>query len=218
MEYKRIQPGEEEEAITFFYETFVKDEAQLSSLRAGRNQEVTKDMQNLLGQGVSLAARKMTGVMVGQILCEVHYRRDVMDTESIPSFPTLLGKYGDPAWARFFHLGANHVFLPQELFMEFPVLDKVFDLGFLSVVQEERRKGIAGELFRRGESLARELGCNGMIVITATAATVKLAQKLEMVMWREFAWKDYKNEKNEPVFNIPKEKGDRIFSFIKIFS
>ena len=217
MEYTRIQPEEKEEAITFFYEVFVRDEGQLSSLKAGRNQEVTRDMKKLLAQGVSLAARSVSGKMVGQMLCEVHYRKDVMDSENIPSYPTILEKYHDPAWARFFHLGANHVFSPQQLYMEFPELDKMFDLGFLSVMQEERRKGIAGELFRRGEALAKELGCQGMLVIASTAATVKLAHKFGMVMWREFAWKDYKNEKNEQVFNIPKEKGDKIFSFIKIF-
>merc|ERR1712179_352722 len=217
MEYTRIQSGEEEEAITFFYEVFVRDEGQLNSLKAGRNQEVTRDMKKLLAQGVSLAARGMSGKMVGQMLCEVHYRSDFMDTENITSYSTLLEKYGDPAWARFFHLGANHVFSPWQLFMEFPVLDKVFDLGCLIVVQEDRRKGVAAELFRRGESLAKELGCQGMIVIASTAATVKVAHKFEMVIWREFAWKDYKNEKNEQVFNIPREKGDKIFSFIKIF-
>lgn len=217
LEYLHLQPGEEDEALNFFYEIFVKDEGQLSSLGAGRNHQVTKDIKNILSQGISLVARSGDGTMVGQLLCEVHKREDAMDTGNAPSFHTLLDRYQDPTWARFFHIGAIHVFWAKDLFTEFPTLDKVFDLGFLSVARKERGKGIAGELFRRGEVQAKELGCQGMVVIASTTATVKLAKRLNMVGWREYAWSEYRDEDGRQVFNIPKENGEKLISFVKIF-
>ena len=51
LEYRLLRPGEEEAALNFFYSNFVAKEGQLSSVGAGRNEEVTKDMQAMLSAG-----------------------------------------------------------------------------------------------------------------------------------------------------------------------
>ena len=215
VEYQRLQPDQEQEAIHFFYDTFVRDEGQLVSVGAGSNAKVSQFMEHMLGQGVSLVARK-EGVMVGQLLSEVH-RREGVSQEPPPSYPALLAQYQDPAWARFLHLGASRVLWPRDLFSESPSLGSVLDLGFLSVAREWRGRGVAGQLVRRGEGLARELGCQGMVMIAATTATCRIAEKMGMVRWRECRWQDYRDEEDVQVFNVPDEKGDRLISFVKFF-
>ena len=52
LEYLHLQPDQKEDALNFFYEIFVKDEGELSSLGAGRNQQVTPNFSfifNLIG-------------------------------------------------------------------------------------------------------------------------------------------------------------------------
>ena len=51
LEYRLLRPGEEEAALNFFYSNFVAKEGQLSSVGAGRNEEVTRDMQTMLTSG-----------------------------------------------------------------------------------------------------------------------------------------------------------------------
>ena len=51
LEYRLLRVGEEEAALDFFYSNFVANEGQLSSVGAGRNEEVTRDMQAMLTSG-----------------------------------------------------------------------------------------------------------------------------------------------------------------------
>ena len=51
LEYRLLRKGEEEAALDFFYSNFVAKEGQLSSVGAGRNEEVTIDMQTMLKTG-----------------------------------------------------------------------------------------------------------------------------------------------------------------------
>ena len=51
LEYRLLRAGEEEAALDFFYSNFVAKEGQSSSVGAGRNEEVTKDMQAMLSAG-----------------------------------------------------------------------------------------------------------------------------------------------------------------------
>lgn len=51
LEYRLLRAGEEEAALNFFYSHFVAKEGQLSSVGAGRNVEVTRDIQNMLTSG-----------------------------------------------------------------------------------------------------------------------------------------------------------------------
>ena len=51
LEYRLLRAGEEEAALNFFYSNFVAKEGQLSSVGAGRNEEVTRDMQTMLATG-----------------------------------------------------------------------------------------------------------------------------------------------------------------------
>ena len=44
LEIVRLLEGEEEEALEFFYSTFVKDEGQLASVGAARNEMVMQDV------------------------------------------------------------------------------------------------------------------------------------------------------------------------------
>ena len=48
LEYRLLRAGEEEAALDFFYSNLVAKEGQLSSVGAGRNEEVTRDMQTML--------------------------------------------------------------------------------------------------------------------------------------------------------------------------
>ena len=58
LEYRLLRAGEEEAALNFFYSHFVAKEGQLSSVGAGRNEEVTRDIQNMLTSGaVSMTCR-----------------------------------------------------------------------------------------------------------------------------------------------------------------
>ena len=52
LEYRLLRAGEEETALNFFYSNFVTREGQLSSVGAGRNEEVTRDMQTMLTTGI----------------------------------------------------------------------------------------------------------------------------------------------------------------------
>ena len=51
LEYRLLKAGEEEAALNFFYSNFVAKEGQLCSVGAGRNEEVTRDMQAMLTSG-----------------------------------------------------------------------------------------------------------------------------------------------------------------------
>ena len=54
LEYRLLRAGEEEAALDFFYSNFVAKEGQLSSVGAGRNEEVTRDMQAMLTTGAPI--------------------------------------------------------------------------------------------------------------------------------------------------------------------
>ena len=218
IEYLRIQPEEEQEALDFFYSVFVADEGQLSSMGAGRHPEVTEDMLRMLRQGVSLAARDVTsGKMVGQLIMEIFSRKECMSWDKDPpSYSTMLDKYGDEPWARFGHVGGK-ILWPRDLFTDSPSLETIMDLGFLSVEKEWRGRGIAGELMRRGEALAREVKCQGTVVIASTTATVRITKRLEMKVLHECRWEDYCDDNGNQIFNLPAEKGDSIKSLIKLF-
>ena len=51
LEYRLLRTGEEEVALDFLYSNFVAKEGQLSSVGAGRNEEVTTDMQTMIKTG-----------------------------------------------------------------------------------------------------------------------------------------------------------------------
>ena len=51
LEFRLLRAGEKEAALNFFYSNFVAKEGQLSSVEAGRNEEVTRDMQTMLATG-----------------------------------------------------------------------------------------------------------------------------------------------------------------------
>ena len=105
------------------------------------------------------------------------------------------------AWARFWHLGSSQVLWPPTFFSAFPTLDRVLDLGFLSVSSTWQGKGVATKLAKKAEQLARfpltkvtlifllgpcvschgffrDQNCQGMVVIAATTATVKIVERL----------------------------------------
>lgn len=156
IEYLRIQPEEEQEALDFFYSVFVADEGQLSSMGAGRHPEVTEDMLRMLRQGVSLAARDVTsGKMVGQLIMEIFSRKECMSWDKDPpSYSTMLDKYGDEPWARFGHVGGK-ILWPRDLFTDSPSLETIMDLGFLSV---ERKRDCRGAYeARRGPGQGGEV-------------------------------------------------------------
>merc|ERR1719342_413005 len=134
LEYRLLRAGEEETAINFFYSNFVTREGQLSSVGAGRNEEVTRDMQTMLTTGPTLVAIDVDGQMVGQLIMEMHERGG--DTSGPLSFQDLLSRYGDVGWARFWHFGSSQVLWLPIFFSAFPTVDRVLDLGFLSVSSE----------------------------------------------------------------------------------
>ena len=109
LECRLLRAGEEEAALNFFYSNFVAKEGQLSSVGAGRNEEVTIDMQTMLTAGISdlalkagilpdecclsgptLVAIDADGEMVGQLIMEIHERGG--DTSGPPSFQDLLAR------------------------------------------------------------------------------------------------------------------------------
>merc|ERR1719154_376876 len=112
---------------------------------------------------MSLAAKDMnSGKMVGQLIMEMYSQEECLSLDDDPpSYSTILAKYGEESWARFWHFGSAKVFWPKDLFKDNPSVETIMDLGFLSVEKGWRGRGIAGELMRRGEALAREMGCHG---------------------------------------------------------
>ena len=124
-------------------------------------------------------------------------------------------RYGDVGWARFWHLGSSQVLWPPTFFSAFPTVDRVLDLGFLSVSSPWQGKGIATKLAKKAEQLARfsisgflwpwsstkvflffllrrlrllslffrDQNCQGMVVIAATTATVKIVERLVLTTW-----------------------------------
>ena len=76
----------------------------------------------------------------------------------------------------------------------------------------------------------RDEHCQGMVVIAATTATVKIVERfvnilrnqtnflrLGMIKWKECKWIDYRDEQGTQIFDVPSSKGDRLQSFFKIF-
>ena len=89
VEYSLLAAGQEDEALEFFYSTFVADEGQLSSLGAGRNAAMTEMMVAMLAAGPTLVAR-VGGAMVGQLVMEVQRRGE--EEEEPPTYPALLAR------------------------------------------------------------------------------------------------------------------------------
>jgi len=176
LEYRLLRAGEEEAALNFFYSHFVAKEGQLSSVGAGRNEEVTRDIQTMLTSGPTLVAIDADGQMVGQLIMEIHDQGG--DTSGPPPFQDILSRYGDVAWSRFWHLGSSQVLWPPTFLSAFPSLDRVLDLGFLSVSSQWQGKGVATKLATEAEHLARDKSCQGMVVIASTTATVKIVERL----------------------------------------
>jgi len=215
LEYRLLRAGEEEAALNFFYSHFVAKEGQLSSVGAGRNEEVTRDIQTMLTSGPTLVAIDADGQMVGQLIMEIHDQGG--DTSGPPSFQDILSRYEDVAWSRFWHLGSSQVLWPPTFLSAFPTLDRILDLGFLSVSSQWQGKGVATKLATNAEQLARDKNCQGMVVIASTTATVKIVERLGMVKWRGCKWMDYCDEDGKTVFDVPSAKGDGLQSFYKIF-
>ena len=92
------------------------------------------------------------GELVGQLVMEIHERG--ADTSGPPSFQNLLSRflfnqlsaigslpfitfrYGDAAWARFWHLGSSQLessSLAPNCLSAVPTVDRVLDLCFLGV-------------------------------------------------------------------------------------
>merc|ERR1712012_1503712 len=160
----------------------------------------------MLLAGPTLVAIDATGQMVGQLVMEIHERG--ASTTEPPSFQDLL--------SRFWHFGSSQVLWPANFFSAFPNVDKVLDLGFLSVSSAWQGRGVATRLANMAQ-MARDEHCQGMVVIAATTATVKIVERLGMVKWKECEWIDYCDERGNQIFNVPSSKGDRLQSFFKIF-
>ena len=63
LEYRLLRAGEEEAALNFFYSNFVAKEGQLSSVGAGRNEEVTRDMQTMIKTGAPIFLTSLKTVL-----------------------------------------------------------------------------------------------------------------------------------------------------------
>ena len=125
----------------------------------------------MLTSGANIGCSDDDGELVGQLVMEIHERG--ADTSGPPSFQNLLSRflfnqlsaigslpfitfrYGDAAWARFWHLGSSQVFWPPTFFSAFPSVDRVLDLGFLSVSSPWQGQGVATKLATKAAQLAR---------------------------------------------------------------
>ena len=169
LQISRLLPGEEEEALLFFHKAWSKE----LGLEAAEVAEVPEELVAAVAASRSLVVRH-EGRMVAQLLGEVHRRREVEARDFTP--PVL---HADPTWSLFqkvwgprpVDLAEERVMWPADLLDDYPDLDSVYDLGMMIVEEGWRRRGVAGALARRGEELAREEGCQGLVGIAGSQVT-----------------------------------------------
>ena len=167
-------------------------EGQLSSVGAGRNKEVTRDMQTMLTSGtlsLTCQSRQVFYLIVLSFFQGQHWWPLMLKVKWLVNWSwkymygevILLGhplfkilcqgcklknpwskwvwweslRYKDVAWSRFWHLGSSHVLWPPTFLSAFPTVDRLLDLGFLSVSSAWQGKGVATMLASKAEHLAR---------------------------------------------------------------
>ena len=94
-------------------------------------------------------------IHLGHPLFKISCQGSYLTNCAIESWPFLTFRYGDAAWARFWHLGSSQVFWPPTFFSAFPSVDRVLDLGFLSVSSPWQGQGVATKLATKAAQLAR---------------------------------------------------------------
>ena len=191
LEILPILPGEEVEALQFFYPTWAEaDNIDVPP----RVPEVPAELVSLVAGSISssLVARHQ-GRIVGQMLGEVLRQDEVVGRKLLkpedilpPGTPWTPWALFKKAWgARLVDLGTGQVAWPADLLTDTPSLDCVAELTFLSVEKGWRRKGVASELMRRSEDMARELDCHGLVMIASSPTMVGMAERRGWRRWRD---------------------------------
>ena len=181
--------GEEEEALLFFYTTWAK--AENMDVPPGVP-EVPSELPALVAGSSSLVVRQRHGGrMVAQMLGEVHRREEVVGRK--PLQPEEILAPGEPwapwalfkkAWgARLVDLGTGRVAWPADLLTDYANLDCVVELTFLGVEKDWRENGLAGELIKRTYEMAKELGCQGVVMIAGSPITEGMAMRRGWWRW-----------------------------------
>jgi len=189
LEISRLQPGEETEALQFFYPTWAEADNMDVPPRVP---EVPAELVALVTGSNSLLVRH-EGRIVGQMLGEVLRKEEVvgrklLNPEEIlpPGTPWTPWALFKKAWgARLVNLGTGRVAWPGDLLTETPGLGCVVELTFLAVERGWRRKGVASELMRRSEDMAKELNCQGLVLIASSPVMVGMAERRGWRRWRD---------------------------------
>jgi len=205
LQISRLQPGQEIEALQFFYTTWAEADDDMD-VPPGVPEEVPAELVSLVAGSSSLVARH-GGKMVAQMLGEVHRRDEVVGKLLIKPEEILpVGTSWTPwalfkkAWgARLVDLGTGRVAWPADILTETTGLDCVVELTFLAVEKSWRRKGVASELMKRSEEMARELGCTGVVMIAGSPVMMGMAEKRG---WRR--WRDSEDESEEKLVALVK--------------
>ena len=193
LELSVLQPGEEEEALRFFYPTWAEANSMDLPTETGEPSPPS-ELIGLLGGSVSSSlAVRHKGKMVGQMLGEKLTRNQTIGKElplpeeilppGTPWTPWALFK---KAWgARLVDLADERVSWPADVLLELPDVDCVVELTFMAVDKHWRRRCIASALLRRTETLTEELGCSTMVMIASSPITVGMAERRGWKRWRD---------------------------------
>ena len=189
LEFTHLTQGEEVEALEFFYTTWAEaDDMDVPS----EVPDVPKELVSLLESSTSLVAR-YKGEMVAQMLGEVHKKEEVVGRKlprpeeilpaGTPWTPWALYK---KAWgARLVTLGTGVVEWPADVLTENPGDQCVMEITFLAVDKRWRRKGVASRLLEMSEEMAKEKGCQKMVLIAASPVVMGMYERRGWERWRD---------------------------------
>ena len=185
LEFTHLNQGEEVEALEFFYTTWAEDE---NMDVPSEVPDVPKELVSLLESSNSIVVR-YKGEMVAQMLGEIHKREEVVRRKfgwkpvGTPWTPWALYKM---AWgARLVTLGTGVVEWPADVLTENPGDQCVMEITFLAVDKRWRRKGVASRLLEMSEEMAKEKGCQKMVLIAASPVVMGMYERRGWERWRD---------------------------------
>ncbi|XP_063932539.1 uncharacterized protein LOC135144393 [Zophobas morio] len=156
-----------------------------------------------------MALDKATGEIAGVALNGIARKGDV--EKALEDMKTI----DNIKYQRIFGL-LNNVNKTADLYSKYNV-DKIFELRILSVDSRFRGKGLAKELFRRSEMVAKEHGFKLIKVDATSLFTQRVAECLDFIVEKSVKYGDYKDENGQKMYDT-KSPHDYYKVMIKLIS
>lgn len=182
--------------LKLMHNAFYPYEPTCAGLGIGPNRVMDERVIKDMAEGMSLMVRhKHDGDIVGACINYSIHPWDPQQTEK-------LAKSCKCSNLRYLLQFFAHVTRSPNLFKSYGV-SKVFEIGYLFIAPEHRRKGLSYRLMEESKNLAREKDFQIIRCDATNFITANICEKLGMKLVDEIQYSTYFGKKVEPVLNPP---------------